>query len=112
MSFSQGYTDVLETARKLAMLFEALSNEIRVIILALLMKNKSMTWRDMGKALQTVLGARELNPNLLAFHLRKLVKSNLVLRRELGENIVYEIREENIPIGVIEAVKPVLEKLP
>ena len=110
-SSSKGSVKVLEIAREVSKNSEILANEVRVLILALLLKNKSMTWSDLKKSLKTLLGTPDLNPNLLAFHLRKLVKSGFVLRKELDENITYEVQEDKIPNEIRELLKPILETL-
>ena len=99
--------EILEIARDISRRHEALSNEIRVLILAVIMSSKEAKWIDIRDMLEKILN-RRVNPNLLAFHLRRLMENGLVekkldtynvniasdMKREL-ENLILKIREMN-----------------
>jgi repressor of nif and glnA expression len=71
---------VLDIAREISRRHEALSSEVRVLILAIIVLSKGAKWIEIRDMLEKILG-RRINPNLLAFHLRKLLESGLVEKK-------------------------------
>jgi len=84
----------LETVRSLcrdvADKYKALANEFRVLILAVLLVLGETKWSFLKRKLEKIVETK-INPNLLAFHLRKLVKAGYVERITLGNEIIYRL---------------------
>ena len=68
---------ILDMARNISKSYEALSNEIRVLILAIVISFNKARWIEIRNTLEKILDKR-INPNLLAFHLRKLIEYGLI----------------------------------
>lgn len=94
---------ILDLCREVAREHEALSNEYRVLILALLLDMGRASWTELKRRMERILGY-QLNPNFLAFHIRRLVTAGLVRREEAGREVVYT---PSIP----EEYKQVLERV-
>ena len=70
---------------------EALSSETRLLILTLLSALNEATWSQLKTSMEKALG-RRVNPNVLAFHLRKLLEAGLAKRVERDGEVVYRFR--------------------
>jgi len=88
-------TEVLNMARDISRRYEALSSEIRVLILAIITLSNGAKWTEIRDGLEKILGKR-INPNILAFHLRKLLESGLVEKKldVYDANITPDIEKE------------------
>ena len=92
-----------EEAARIAAAHDGLANPARVLILAALMAlGGEASWSDLKKALELVYG--EVNPNFLAFHLRRLISSGIVGKAALEEPR-YVLEDE----GLAKEVKPLAE---
>lgn len=72
--------------------FEILSNKMRQNILLILYKTE-MKWKDIKTELEN-LEKKEINPNAITFHLRKLMEAGLVSRYEREGMGVYSLTEQ------------------
>jgi len=83
-----------EEAVRIAATHEGLANPARVLILAALMAlGGEASWSDLKKALELVYG--KVNPNFLAFHLRRLISSGIIDKAALEEPR-YVLKDENL----------------
>ena len=86
-----GLEAIREAASTLSQLGVAIGNEIRAAILLRLSCGPAK-WSEIRGFLSGLYGF-PVNPNALAFHLRRLVESGLV-ERSVGGESVYELTEE------------------
>ncbi|OYT54369.1 MAG: hypothetical protein B6U76_07485 [Desulfurococcales archaeon ex4484_217_2] len=80
---------LIEKCKELAKKNEALANEFRVLILVVLDKLGESSWSKLKNELENILRT-PINPNLLAFHLRKLVNMGFVKRIETESETLYK----------------------
>ncbi|MEM0196187.1 MAG: winged helix-turn-helix domain-containing protein [Sulfolobales archaeon] len=78
-------------AESVARKYEPFSHPLRVLILALLLAHGRLSWTALMKELGKLVGP--LNPNTLAFHLKKLVESGYVVKSGGVEELYYEVSE-------------------
>jgi len=71
---------------------EALSNPLRVLLVGIVW-NSELSWKDLKYMVQKFLG-REVNPNMLSFHLRRLIEAGLLETVKSGEGSFYRLRTE------------------
>ncbi len=103
--------DLLEKATAIAKRHELLASEIRVMILATLRAmGGEASWTGLKQALETLL-ERPLNPNLLAFHLRRLTEAGVVGRREIGREVYYDLVEDMLSNEAQDLVRGIAERL-
>jgi predicted nucleotidyltransferase len=74
-------------ARDISRRYEALSSEIRVLILAIITSSNGAKWTEIREILEKILGKR-INPNIISFHIRKLIDASLVKK----DNDVYRAK--------------------
>jgi len=100
-------TTLVELCREVAKRHEILANEFRVLILAILVKLGESNWSKLKNELENVVKT-SINPNLLAFHLRKLVNTGFVKRIETKKEVLYK---PTIPEQYKHSILPVIEAL-
>jgi len=88
-----GSSSLMDLVKKITSRHEVMTNEVRVLILALLDVFGEMSWSSLKEQLEKVLGV-PVNPNLLAFHLRRLLGGNYIVRRKIGREVFYEINPD------------------
>jgi len=99
--------ELLREAEEMAKSHEVLANPIRVLVLAALIAlGGEGAWSDIKRALERVYGS--INPNTLAFHLRKLIENGLVDKVILEEPRYVVKRAPNNLQGLAERLKSVL----
>jgi len=80
--------ELFEELKRLSERHVALSSETRLLILTLLSALDEATWSRLKASMERALG-RGVNPNVLAFHLRKLLEAGLAERIEREGEVVY-----------------------
>lgn len=80
---------VLSHAESIARKHEPLAHSLRVLILVLLVVYGRQSWTSLMSELNKLVGA--LNPNTLAFHLKKLIESGYVVKSGSVEEPYYEV---------------------
>lgn len=83
---------ILAKADKIAGRHEPLSHRLRILILAATAALGEASWTDLKALLEALLGP--VNPNTLAFHIRKLVDAGLLQRAGSPESPVYKLARE------------------
>ncbi len=73
---------------EMSRLYRVMANEIRLLILALLYEKQELGWSQLKKMIEKILG-KQINPNLLAFHLRYLVEKEIIIRSEMNKETKY-----------------------
>lgn len=73
-------TDIIELAKEVSSRYEILSNEIRVLILSIITAYQEVKWTEIRDTLEKILG-RRLNPNIIAFHIRRLIEAGYVEKK-------------------------------
>jgi len=78
-------TNALSNLRKITRELSGLSDPLRLCIL-LIMKNKKrpVTWSELKGDVERFLGMK-INPNVLSFHLRRLIETGLVIKQNTRE---------------------------
>ncbi|MEB3780117.1 MAG: hypothetical protein GSR85_07800 [Desulfurococcales archaeon] len=84
---------ILDKADKIVEKHEPLSHRIRVLILAAVSALGEASWTELKTLLETLLGP--VNPNTLAFHIRKLLGEGLLERAGSPESPVYKLAKES-----------------
>ncbi|MFZ8794208.1 MAG: hypothetical protein ACO2O2_10050, partial [Acidilobaceae archaeon] len=88
-------TEIAQIADK----YNVLGNRLRTLILVILLARGRRSWNELKKEIEDLIGS-PINPNTLAFHLKKLIQSELVTKIGSIENLEYEItpgKESEIP---------------
>lgn len=73
-------TNIMKLAKEISYEHEVLSNEIRVLILSIIIAYKEVKWTKIRNILEDILGKR-LNPNIIAFHIRRLIEAGYIEKR-------------------------------
>ena len=73
-------TNIINLAKEISSRHEALSNEIRVLILSIVIAYNEVKWTKIRDILEDILGKR-LNPNIIAFHIRRLIEAGYIEKR-------------------------------
>ncbi len=73
--------------REIAKRHEALSNPIRIHILSIVIALGEASWSEIRSRLESIYG--KINPNTLAFHIKRLMDQGLILRSGLPESPTY-----------------------
>ena len=73
--------EIIELAKKISGRYDALSNEIRVLIIAIIKAYSKAKWIQIRDILEEIIGKR-VNPNIIAFHLRRLMESGYIEKEE------------------------------
>ena len=105
---------VRSLCRDVADKYGALASEFRVLVLAVLLVLGEASWSVLKRKLEKI-AETEVNPNLLAFHLRRLVRAGFVERVELDHETIYKPRlpsevEHNI-IPIVNNIENLLRKV-
>ncbi|MCE4612294.1 MAG: helix-turn-helix domain-containing protein [Desulfurococcales archaeon] len=80
---------ILAEADRIAGEHELLSHRVRVLILAAVSALGEASWTDIKTVLEKLLGP--VNPNTLAFHIRKLVGEGVLERIGSHESPIYKL---------------------
>ena len=72
---------VLDISNRISSERDALANPLRVIILAIIMASKNISWTELNANLEKITEKR-LNSNSVNFHLSRLVKAGLVSKTD------------------------------
>jgi len=97
---------IISLAETLASEFDILAHELRVLILAIIAAHGRITWTDLKSVLESIVGP--VNPNTLAFHVRKLINSKYVEREGGPESVIYKAR---IPDDVKRKIEPLVKEI-
>ncbi len=95
---------LVEEVKKIAEKHETLANPIRVQILSIIAALEEASWSEIKAILQNIYG--EINPNTLAFHLKKLIDHGLILKSGSPEFPSYIA---NIPENLREELKEIIK---
>jgi hypothetical protein len=99
---------VSDSAVKLAERYSLLSNPLRALILAFLIRKKESNWSEIKQFLEKHV--ETVNPNTLQFHLRVLIQESAIVRSGSENNVLYRI--ENLPNDIEETLtKEIADKL-
>ena len=108
-----GVASLLEKAREFAERNEVFSNEIRILLYGILVaRGGEATWSQLKEDLERILG-RYVNPNLMAFHLRRLGEAGVVGRQEMGREVRYVVKKTDyagVFSPVIDGIRKVVGK--
>lgn len=104
MSYSK--YKVTSTAKLLASEFDSLAHELRILILAIIAAYGRATWADLKSVLESLVGP--VNPNTLAFHIKKLINSKYVEREGGPESVIYRVR---IPEDIGKRIEPLIKEI-
>lgn len=89
---------------KIAKKHESLANPIRIHILSIVSALGEASWSKIKAMLESRYG--QVNPNTLAFHIKKLIESDLISRSGSPESVTYVA---NIPKDLREELREVIE---
>ena len=92
-------------AEELASLGDALGHEVRSVILLRLICGPAR-WSGLRSFLSKLYGYN-INPNVLAFHLRRLVERGIVERRDIGGEPIYVLSDK----GIVEPLMSLLRSI-
>ncbi len=95
--------EIFDVAKNISRRHEALSSEIRVLILAIIASDDGTKWSEIRDTLENIMG-RRINPNILAFHLRRLLDSGLVKK----EGDMYTV---NLPHDLKRELKALIQRI-
>ena len=70
--------DIMAVANEVSSTNEVLANPLRVVILGIINSRNVISWTDLKTDLEKILGP--INPNTLAFHLKKLIAKGYIVR--------------------------------
>jgi DNA-binding transcriptional ArsR family regulator len=84
--------NIESTVERIAKKHEALSNPIRIHLLSIVIALEEASWSKIKAVFERVHGG--INPNTLAFHIKKLLKCNLLLKYGSVESPIYKA---NVP---------------
>ena len=105
--------EILEEVRRFALRHEVFSNEIRIIIYSVIVYlGYDASWTEIKEGVEKVL-KKSINPNLLAFHLRRMVDAGIIDRIERGREIRYVLKDKSFEKNseqVIKKLKKVFER--
>ena len=79
--------DLLTLAGKISSKHEILANKLRVVILAIIVALGNAKWSDIKILLEKTVGP--VNPNTLAFHIKKLIEAGWIERSGSPESPSY-----------------------
>jgi len=85
---------IQELATKLSQKCEVFSNPIRSLIVSLAIVRNDITWTELKKNLEELVG--EMNPNTLSFHIGKLIDAGLLVKAGTELQPRYKIPEERV----------------
>ncbi len=89
---------------KIAKKHEALSNPIRIHLLSIVTALGEASWGRIKAVFESVHGG--INPNTLAFHMKKLIECDLLIKYGSVESPIYKA---NIPKELREEIKVIVE---
>lgn len=92
---------ITESANNLAAEFSTLSSPYRILIIRYLLQNREATWSEIKQFLEAHFGS--LNPNTLHFHLKELIKADLIGRSDRDEKSTYVLK--SVPQEISDAIK-------
>jgi DNA-binding HxlR family transcriptional regulator len=98
---------LLNEIARIADKYDVLGNRLRILILVILLARGRKSWNELKKEIEDLIGS-PINPNTLAFHLKKLIQSELVTKIGSIENLEYEIapgKESEIPEEIRKVAK-------
>lgn len=110
MSTSTTVSKILSKARSIVLKHEILSSEVRVLILTIIDFKGEISWNELKRSLEKTLGYT-VNPNMLAFHLRRIINAKLVERIKVGREVKYRSRIEDEIRKEIEPLKTLLKEV-
>jgi DNA-binding transcriptional ArsR family regulator len=85
---------IQELVAKVSQECEVFSNPIRALIVALTIVKNGITWTELRRNLEELVG--EMNPNTLSFHISKLVDAGLLVKAGTRLKPRYTIPEKKI----------------
>ncbi len=103
--------EIINLAKSLALKHDALAHELRVLILTIIAAQGRVSWADLKSALERIVGS--INPNTLAFHIKKLISRGYVEREGGPESVIYKVNMDRVTQEelrqLIDKVKPYLK---
>ncbi len=97
--------NVMEEIGEIAKKHEALANSIRVEILSIVIAFREISWSKIKAILESRYG--KINPNTLAFHIKKLIDCGLIRKGGTMESPIYTVA--NVPEELKNELKEVVE---
>jgi len=91
-----------------AMKHELLSSPYRVAILSIVKSLDEAKWSQIKKIIEEIYGS--INPNTLAFHIKKLINSGLLLRKGSMESPIYVVKSTSEIIKEIDEIAKILRE--
>jgi len=99
-------SEILMLSQSIAKEHAPLAHQLRVTILAIVLALGRASWSDIKYVIERIYGS--VNPNTLAFHIRKLIDAGYLKKSGSMETPIYE---PNVPEDVAKKLEPLVAKV-